>query len=130
MDYVLIIIFQFLGITYKVGQQVAALKKTHPESTGKQVMNTYWNEDWNTLAMSFIVLCTDLAVHYVIEKLGIDWSKSFDLLGITTTWASVYLIFSVGIAIILGYKGQDLIYKWLGSAADRLDKEVSNKINS
>jgi len=128
MDYVLIVIFQALGVFFKAGQQVAALKKLHPELSGKQVIDTYWKEDWNTLIMSIGVLFTDLAVHYVVSMLDIDWTQTFDLLGVVTTWSSVYLVFSVGIAITLGYKGQDLIYKWLGTASDKLDKAVSDKL--
>lgn len=128
MDYVLIIIFQVLGFGFKCGQQITLLRKKYPQKSPKEVNNAFWFEDWNTFIMSGVVLGTDLATHYVISKLGIDWSQTFTLLGVLLTWEAVYLVFSVGIAIVLGYKGQDLIYKWLGSAADRLDKEVSSKI--
>jgi len=129
MDYILIIIFQAIGVAFKVGQQVNVLKKLHPERTGKEIMNTYWNEDWNTLIMSWVVLCTNLAVHYVVSLLGIDFKKDFTILSLELSYGSVYLLGSVVVASVLGYKGQDLLYKWLGSAADRLDKEVSEKIN-
>lgn len=88
----------------------------------------FFKEDWNVMVMSLVVLLTDLAVHYVVSLLGIDWTQKFALFGVNLTWGSVYLLFSVAIAIILGYKGQDLIYKWLGTAADKLDKEVTDKI--
>lgn len=129
MDYVLIIIFQALGVFFKAGQQIAILKNKYPGLTGKQTVDTYWKEDWNTLIMSGGVLGFNLAVHYVVAMLDIDWSQKFELFGISTTWSSIYLLFSVGIAITLGYKGQDLIYKWLGTAAEKLDKEVSSKLN-
>jgi hypothetical protein len=128
MDYILIIIFQVLGVMYRAGKQVGELKKKYPQADRKHVTDLYFKEDWNVLAMSVVVLLTDLAVHYVVSMLGINWTQKFELLGVNLTWGAVYLLFSAGIAIVLGYKGQDLIYKWLGTAADRLDKEVSQKI--
>jgi len=128
MDYVLIIIFQALGVMYRAGKQVGELKKEHPESDMKHITDLFFKEDWNVLVMSFVVLLTYLAVHYVVSFLEIDWTKKLAFFGIDLTLGSVYLLISVGIAIVLGYKGQDLIYKWLGTAADKLDKEVSDKL--
>ena len=133
MDYVLIIIFEAIGMAFKIGQQIALLKKEHPERSKKEIINTYSNEDWNVLFMSFVVLCFNLAAFYVIySRLGIDWTRAWDVtvfgIAINLKLEALMVLFSVGIAVLFGYKGQDLLYKWFGSAADKLDKAVSEKL--
>ena len=97
----------------------------------KHVLNTLWNEDYNTLIMSFGVLWFHLATHYVISYLGgHDVMKGWDveINSFKIQFFTVYLLGSFGGAAVLGWKGQDLFYKWLGSAADKLDKEITEKL--
>lgn len=130
MDYVLIIMLQFLGVCYRVGETIAQLKKTYPTETKGKIFDIFFKEDWNTLFMSAVVLATDLIFHYIVSKFSINWEiiiwQPWGVVDITI--GTLYGILSYLIAIVLGYKGQDLIYKWLGTAATRLDKEVTDKI--
>lgn len=129
MEYPLIIIFQLLGVLFRCGKTVAELKKSHPEKTRKEIINILSVEDWNTVVMSLVVMGFDLALHWSIHVAGISFDHGdFQIWGMVITHYAIYIFGTVALASILGYKGQELIYKWLGSAADRLDKEVSEKI--
>ncbi len=131
MDYVLILMFQAFGVFFRCGQIIAGYRKTYPQLERKQVLNTLWNEDYNTLVVSAGIAALHACVHYAAAYLGIDEAldgTSFTVWGIVIQAVTVYLALSFALAIVIGYKGQDLIYKWLGSAADKLDKEVTTKL--
>ncbi len=118
MEYILIFILQAIGIALSVTQKVTVLDKKYPDLSKKQIFSVFLDEDWTTLLGSSIVLALNLVAHYIVENYT-DFIENIDH----------YDLYSFGIALILGYAGQRLIYKWLGSAEQALDKKVSEKIN-
>lgn len=117
MEYALIFILQAIGISLSVTQKVTLLDKQFPDFNKKQIFAVFLDEDWTTLLGSAIVLILNIVTHYIVDNYTTyhDTFENYDL-------------YSFAIALILGYAGQRLIYKWLGSAEKALDKKVSDKI--
>lgn len=117
MEYILIFILECSGISLSVVQKITILDKKYTDFNKKQIFAVFMDEDWTTLIGSVIVLFLNLVAHFIVENY-------------TTLEKSIenYDLYSFGLALVLGYAGQRLIYKWLGTAADALDKKVESKI--
>lgn len=116
IEYILIIALQVIGCGLHVAQKLFELDKKYDDDSLLEIFNQFLKSDRVTLAMSFFVLCLNLIVHYIIEGYSdLHLIKNYDL-------------YSFGIAFILGYAGQRLIYKWLGKAEDSLNKKIDNKL--
>lgn len=125
MVYALIFLFQGLGIFFHVMQKVVSIgdkfpRDQFPEYTIQRIFYIFWSEDWDTLTISAGILVLDEAVHFVV----------FDYLHIPLPIDWYWQIGPFGLALVLGYAGQRLIYKWFGTAEQFLDKQVSNKLSS
>lgn len=116
MEYLLITILQLLGIGFHVMQKIISLGNDFPEKKRKEILSTFVNEDWDTLCVSALVMILNLVAHYIIER----YAHSI-------TAYPYYSLISFGIALTLGYAGQRMIYKYLGSAEKFLDKKVEDK---
>jgi hypothetical protein len=119
MEYALITILELIGIGLHVGQKVHELDGKFENDTLKQVFGQFWNSDRVTVFISGLVLLLNLVVHYIIEVYApsIRDMKYYDL-------------YSFGIALVLGYAGQRLIYKYLGKAEEVLNKKVEEKLTA
>lgn len=117
MEYVLIAVLQLLGIGFHVMQKVSSLGNTFPQKSRKDILGIFLQEDWDTLCISGLILATCETGHYIIHHYAhtVAAMQYFEL-----TW--------FGLALVLGYSGQNLIYKWLGSAESYLDKKVTDKL--
>lgn len=111
MEYLLIFILQLLGIGFHVMQKVIKIGDTHRELSRKQVFNAFFDEDWDTLIVSGLVLIVNLVAHYIIDAYTPEFRAS----------VNYYALYAFAIAFILGYSGQRLAYKWLGSAEKKLE---------
>lgn len=118
MAYVLIIFFQLLGISFHVMQKVVSLGDKFPSETVAEIFASFWKEDWDTLTISFLVMFTYVASYYVVV----------DFVGIKLPTDWYYLIAPFALALLLGYAGQRLIYKWFGTAEQFIDKKVTNTL--
>ena len=118
MIYILIVILQLLGISFHVMQKVVTLGDKFPEKTVRQIFLTFWQEDWDTLMISGLILLLDVVAHFVI----------FDFLHIPLPPEWYWQIGPFVIALVMGYAGQRLIYKWFGSAEQFLDKQVTGRM--
>lgn len=117
MEYLIIAILQLLGIGFHVMQKVSNLGNTFPQKTRKEILGIFFQEDWDTLGISALILATCEMAHYIIHNYAqtIAAMQYFEL-----TWFAV--------SLVLGYSGQNLVYKWLGSAETFLDKKVTEKL--
>lgn len=118
MEYVLIFFLQALGVGFHVMQKVISLGDKFPTETPRGIFKYFWKEDWDTLAVSGLILMLNLIGHYIaFVKLQLvlkeDWYWQL----------APYLLSLIG-----GYAGQRLIYKWFGSAEKFLDKQVTDKL--
>lgn len=118
MDYILIIILQFVGIGLHVAQKCLELDKVCPNDTLGDVFSMFWKRDKITLFISGFVLILNLAAHYIVEVYTPE-----------VTVMKYYPLYSFGIALVFGYAGQRVIYKYLGSAEKFLDTKIENKLS-
>ncbi len=126
MEYVLIIILQVIGCSFHVGQKAIELDKKFPDDTLQDVINELLKSDRITLIMSGFVLLLNLVTHYIIDTYAPQVRDTVIHLPVVD-WDVPYVIASFITALILGYAGQWLIYKWLGKAVDVLSKKSELK---
>jgi hypothetical protein len=117
MEYLFIFIFQVLGVAFHVMQKIIKLDDDHKGITRRQVFALFFDEDWDTLAVSGLIFLLHLAVHYVIDTYTPDFRAGINF----------YILYVFASAFMLGYLGQRAVYRWLGSAEKRIDSFVDNK---
>lgn len=114
MEYILIILFQLLGIGFHVAQKLIQLDNLSPDDSFGAVMKLFWNEDRVTIFISSLILVLNVAAHFVIESYAPELRAKIEY----------YALYSFAIALVLGYGGQRLVYKYLGKAEALLDKQA------
>lgn len=117
MEYLIIFILQFIGIGLHVAQKVREIDKRSLTDTPREVLAIFFQEDWITLFISGLVLVLNLVAHFILEN--------YSTLPATVEYFDLY---GFGIAFVLGYAGQRLIYKYLGTAEEMLTKRVNDKL--
>ena len=113
MEYTLIIILQLIGIGFHALEKVAELDKKYPQFSMKEVFAAFFNEDWNTLLMSGLVLALNVVTRFIAER----YAPQFTGNQTTELWW-------FGISLVLGYAGQRLVYRFFGSAEKFLNKQA------
>ena len=119
MDYLLIFTLQLLGICFHVMQKVISIGDKYLDKHPSEVFKVFLKEDWDTLVVSGLVLFLDIVVHYIITNYVpplaiIQWEY--------------FMLSSYGLALLLGYAGQRMIYKYFGTAERFLDKQVNDRL--
>lgn len=117
MEYILITAFQIIGIGFQVLFKVIELDKKFQDDSMWQVTVEFWKSDKFTLILSGLIIFANLVVHFVVHEYT-DFENSIPN----------YALYNFGIALVLGYAGQRIVYKYLGKAesvltskADKLD---------
>ena len=116
MIYILTTFAFVLGCCFHVMGKVSTLKKSFPELLPKTIWKTFWHEEWNVLIGSVFVLFTLELSIYIINYYQMpipDWLQ----------WG-IYPI-----SLVLGYAGQRLIYKYLGTAEKILEQKADKIAN-
>lgn len=122
MEYILIIVLQLLGIGFHVMQKVIEIGNHNPLKTSNEIFKIFFAEDWDTLIVSALVLMVDVVFHFANDYYGfINTSFAFPSLGGLTI---SYLAISFVLAFILGYAGQRIAYKFLGTAEKFINKKT------
>lgn len=116
MEYTLIFILQILGIGFHVMQKIISLGDEHKDKNRSQIFSAFLYEDWDTLSVSALIIALHLVSHYIVENYT------------TIRQIDNYHLYSFGLALVLGYAGQRIIYKYLGSAEEFLNKKVNDKL--
>lgn len=119
MEYFLILILQLGGIGLHVFQKVKDIDSRYPDDTLKDVFKIFLREDAITLFASILILILNLVVHYIIG--------AYTTLPTTIEY---YILYAFGIALLLGYAGQRLVYKYLGKAEEVLSKRLDSKLGA
>jgi TRAP-type uncharacterized transport system fused permease subunit len=118
MEYILITILQILGVGFHAAQKVAIIRTRKPEKKFKEIIQIFWHEDWNTFFVSGLVVVLNLVAHFIVLNYFPE----------TITEHEWYYPVSFGIALVLGYAGQRMIYKYLGTAETFLNKQVADRL--
>lgn len=123
MEYLFILIAQIIGIGFHVGQKIIQLDKAHPEKSIKEVRGLFFENEWSSLFVSIVIIVTHLFVHgmidyYIPERLSTSLEIPFTNFSVPFSLAGILL------AIVLGYAGQRIAYKYLGKAEKYLSKKA------
>lgn len=118
MEYLIITALQLLGISFHVMQKVIKIGDDHPEMKQREIFGIFFKEDWDTLTVSGLIIVADLLVHYIIDSYTPEFRAGINF----------YILYAFGAAFMLGYLGQRMVYKWLGSAEKFIDKKVENRM--
>ena len=115
MIYFLTTVLFLLGVGFQISQTMEKLKGKYPEFRLRQVLDTYFKEEWNVLIRSGLVLCTYELALFILEKAEVKLPE----------WWDKYMI-PYGLALVMGYAGHRIIYKYLGTTeqalSDKADK--------
>jgi len=114
MDYILTTVLFVIGVLFHVMQQVRQLRIKFPEFSFARIWKTFMAEEWDSLCVSFLVwLVYELTLYIIrVNETAIpQWVE---------TWGMYAL------ALTLGYCGQRLAYRYLGTAEKVLQKKVDD----
>lgn len=113
-DYILISVLFVLGTAFHVMQKVMTFRKNFPTLGFGQIWGTFIKNEWDSLLISLLILITiDI---FLFIKIYNQWVFPAWL----ENWG-VYLI-----ALVVGYSGQRIAYKYLGTAEKILEKRVDS----
>lgn len=112
MDYALITVTFLLGTGFHVMQKVMTFKKNFTTLGFNQIWGTFLKEEWDSLCVSSLILVTINVFLYI--KIYNQWQFPLWL----EDWG-MYLF-----ALVIGYSGQRIAYKYLGTAEQILEKKV------
>lgn len=114
MIYILTTILSFLGICFHVMQKIRALRTSYPQFGVKKIFGTFFTEEWDTLGVSFLCwIVLELAIYItLLNKVKIP------------AWVMNWGVFLL--ALVWGYCGQRIAYKYLGTAEDVLEKKAED----
>lgn len=113
MIYALTNISFILGVLFHIMIKVTGYKKTFPALTITTIWGVFFKEEWDSLIVSGLVLgATQLSI-FIINYNSIPIPNWLN-------WG-IYPI-----AIIMGYQGQRLAYKFLNTATDILEKKADD----
>lgn len=113
MIYFLVQVLYLLGVGHHIMQVVTKLRKRFPVFGFRQIFATFFNEEWDSLIRSALVSITYqlflVIIHMAEVQMPFWWEK----------YLAVY-----GIALFLGYSGQRIFYKFLGTTEKILEQKV------
>jgi hypothetical protein len=114
MIYILTIALFISGVMLNVMEKVRGLRDKFPQLEFGDVWKTFFKQEWDSLMVSAIVLGTCQVMIFVSRTN--HWKYPLWLEG----WG-IYLM-----AIVLGYAGQRLAYKYLKTSEGVLEKKIEN----
>lgn len=112
MDYIITSLLLVLGVCFFVMQKVSALKRKYSEIGFTKIWGLFFSEEWDSLMVSTLVLIVWNIFLTVCEMNQIKFPVWFDYYGI------------YALALVLGYAGQRLAYKYLTTIEGILEKKA------
>lgn len=116
-EYFLITVLQLIGIGLCVWFKLLELDNLSHEDTLLDIWNLFWYKDRVTIFISLTGLVLHLVVHYILEKYS------------TLPQTPNYILWVFGLALIMGYGGQGLLYAILGKSTKFIQNKIENKLN-
>lgn len=123
MEYFFILVAQLLGIGFHVGQKIIQLDKANPEKSIKEVRSLFFENEWSSLFVSGLIVLAHLFIHGMVQFYMPEEGDSLIDIPFTTVKVPFGLA-GVLLAIVLGYAGQRIAYKYLGKAEEYLSKKA------
>lgn len=117
IECIFISLLQFVGIGLNVMKNIIGLGDTFPSKTKKEILVEFWNRDWDTLIVSILIWFAHIVIHVIMAY--------YDFAFLITSY-EYYLAVSYSLALVVGFGGQALAYKWLGKATQYFDNKVND----
>lgn len=111
-DYILVSFAFGIGAGYQIMGVIKKLKIQFPTLPPKRVVSTFFYNEWDSLITSSLGYMAIMMALYIKQFNGFHGPKWFEYFGMYVT------------ACILGYAGQRLAYKYLGTAEQALEKKA------
>lgn len=108
---------QGLGIFLNVMRNIIGLGSKFPDKKRKEILIEFWDKDWDTLAASVGLWALHIVIHIIMAY--------YEFVFLITSW-EYYLILSYSLALVVGFGGQELAYRWLGKATQYFDNKVND----
>lgn len=119
MEYLFIIAFQVVGILCHVAQKIVQFDRESPEKTRKQIVDLFFENEWSSLGSSGVFLFLHLLIHGASDYYNwLGETEAIALFGVMIPMTAI----SLGIALVIGYGGQRIVYKYLGNMEAVLNK--------
>lgn len=118
LEYFLIVSLQIVGIMLSILHSCKELDDLNQNDSFLDVWRMFWLRDRITVLMSTVVLFLHLLIHVILDVYS-DIPEN----------VPYYNLWDFGIALVMGYGGQRLIYKYLGKAEMFLGKKVGDKLS-
>lgn len=115
IECIFISLLQFVGIGLNVMKNIIGLGDTFPSKKRNEILIEFWNRDWDTLIVSILIWFGHIVIHVIMAY--------YEFVFLITSY-EYYLAISYGLALVIGFGGQALAYKWLGKATQYFDNKV------
>lgn len=128
MEYLFITIFQLIGVAWRSLQDLNGIvkDKNNVALNILQAFRLFWKAQVFSLIGSVLVLLTQTAIHWAIEYF---YPPFMDVTVQINEYEFPIMFFMVVvIALILGYKGQEIMFKVFAKASDKALNYVDEKI--
>lgn len=112
MDYVFVFALFTISVMLHIMLKIRNLRTDFPTLSSGEIWKTFFKQNWDTLIGSGLVLLLYELILYIISYNDIVYPWWFDMVG-------MYVL-----AIILGWQGQRLFYKYLDTATAALEKKA------
>lgn len=126
MEYFLALILQILGVSFHVMQKIISLGDSHKDKTRAEIFSIFLSEDWDTLGVSALVLITTLVFHFSANYYFTESMNKIVKVPLTSLEVPIVILILIA-SFVIGYAGQRLVYKWLGSAEKYLNDKVKDQ---
>lgn len=123
MEYFLSLVLQLLGISFHVMQKIVSLGDKHKEKTRSEIISIFLAEDWDSLFVSFLVLVTCMVFHFAANYYFPESMNKIVEIPILNIDVPIVILILIA-SFVIGYAGQRLVYKYLGSAEKFLEKKA------
>lgn len=114
MDYVLISVVFVLGTAFHVMQKVMTLRKKFPTLGFGKIWGTFIGEEWDSLMVSTLLLAVVNLFLYI--KFYNEW--------VFPAWLENWGLYTI--TLVVGYSGQRIAYRYLGTAEKVLEKRADS----
>lgn len=116
LDYIFLFLWALLGVGFHVMQKIANIRTKYMAEPPKIVFKVFFSEDWNTLIVSILSIIAAFSIFQVMLR---EFAENKATLAILFVIKWKYPAF-----IVIGYAGQRLAYKGLGTAESVLSKRI------
>jgi ABC-type spermidine/putrescine transport system permease subunit I len=123
MEYFLALVLQLLGISFHVMQKIITLGDKDKTKSRSEIVSIFLSEDWDTLFVSLLVLITCMVFHFSANYYYPESMNKIVEIPILNIDVPIVILLLIA-SFVIGYAGQRLVYRWLGSAEKYLDKKA------